>query len=279
MRVFEYNITGLDPHNTKSPHAWRPDLIDMDLATRENLDDRYSVSQTDTEMEYRGSKAQKKHKHKKPKFTMPPPPSKASPPGPAYSPQTFTLLGYTQYYANITIINDDFPEPLSSSDSDNGPYPNLADPSLDSSLDELRWHEGKHSGKKPHHKKGHKKFKYEVEYDTSTDSSFNMTDLTVRSYLHLASLMGQYKPFCPIPLDEVSDNAAPDASPDANQESFGSEDEEVVQSRLKKERKRKHKKHKHRRRKEIEKLWFTFVRRAYVGSRDEEELREDFGSG
>ena len=276
MRVFEYNITGLDSINTKASHAWRPDLVDMELATRANLDDRDYASKADTGTLYTGSKAKKKYKHKKPKFTIPQPPSKASPPGPAYSPQTFTWLRYTQYFANITIINDDFPETLSSSDSHDRIDPELADPSLDSSLNELRWHEGKHSGKKPHHKKGHRKFKYEVEYDTSTDSSFNMTDLTVGSYLHLASLMGQYKPFCPIPLDEVSENAAHDALSDSSQELLGSKGGELAQSRLKEDRKRKHK---HRRRKQIERLWFDFVRRAYVGSLDEEELREEFGSG
>src|SRR5690606_32104889 len=53
--------------------------------------------------EIRINKKDKKKKPKKPK--MPPGPPEGSLPGPAYSPQTFTLLGYTQYFANITEYN------------------------------------------------------------------------------------------------------------------------------------------------------------------------------
>jgi endopolyphosphatase len=44
-----------------------------------------------------------KKKQKKP--IVPPGPPEGSLPGPAYFPQTFTLLGYTQYFANITEYN------------------------------------------------------------------------------------------------------------------------------------------------------------------------------
>ena len=43
--------------------------------------------------------------------------------------------------------------------------------------------------------------------------------------------------------------------------------------------KKEKKKRKRRRRKENARLWFNFVRRAYVGSRDENDLREEFGRG
>ena len=273
MRVFEYNVTGLDVLNTVPQTARRPDLIDMEILSRVYLKDHYSVPEGETQKKHERSKAKKKYK--KPKFTMPQPPSKASPPGPAYSPQTFTWIGYTQYFANLTTINDDFTPTLLPSDSDNPSYSESVDFVLDSDVDELRWHEGKHSGKKPHHKKGHKKFKFEVEYDTRTDPSFNMTDLTVRNYIELASLMGQYKPRNSLCFKDDKDNVAHDESSDASQK--WSETEDVARSR--KKSKKDKKKRKHRRRKEIERLWFSFVRRAYVGSRDEEYLRGEFGDG
>lgn len=272
IRVFEYNVTGLDALNTAPQAAWRPDLIDMDVATRDSVDDRYSVFETGTAKMHKESKAKKKYK--KPKFTMPQPPSKASPPGPAYSPQTFTWIGYTQYYANLTTINDDFTPTLLPSDSENPSYSDLLDFALDSNVDQLRWHEGKHSGKQLHRKKGHKKFKFEVEYDTRTDSSFNMTDLTVRNYVELASRMGQYKPRNAT-FKDGKDNVTHVVSPGINQELPESEDVEWLQKKSKKDKKKR----KRRRRKEIERLWVTFVRRAYVGSRDDEYLREEFGDG
>lgn len=48
----------------------------------------------------------KKGKKKKPKKPIVPPgPPEGSLPGPAYLPQSFSLLGYTQYFANITEYN------------------------------------------------------------------------------------------------------------------------------------------------------------------------------
>ncbi|KAL8816769.1 MAG: hypothetical protein Q9191_008271, partial [Dirinaria sp. TL-2023a] len=273
MRVFEYNITGLDALNTAPRAAWRPDLVDMDVATRVDMEDHCSVREAETKKMYKGSKAKKKYR--KPKFRTPQPPSKTSPPGPAYSPQTFTWIGYTQYYANLTTINDDFTPESLPSDSEPPSYPDLADFALDSSLDELRWHEGKHSGKKPQHRNKHKQFKYEVEYDTRKDSSFNMTDLTVRNYIELASQMGQYKPRDLIFFKHEKNKGAHDASMGADRVWPESEDAERAQKKSKKDKKKR----KHERRKEIERLWFSFVRRAYVGSRDEEYLREEFGDG
>lgn len=172
MRVFEYNITGIDAMAT-----------DQELTGHTNLIDSETPIQVDSHTE--NFKSGKKHKPKKPNFKVPLPPSKSSLPGPAYSSQAFTWLGYTQYYANLTIINDDFTPDPAPMGFDKPAFADRKDAALDSEFDEQRWHEGKHSGKKPHHKKGHKKFKYEVEYDTRTDPIFNMTELTVRTLLIL----------------------------------------------------------------------------------------------
>ena len=251
LRVVEYNVSGLDTALAKTPNRGP--------SSKTSCNGNHEKANQDGDL-----RSQRSHHHsKKPDFKVPKPPSKSSPPGPAYSPQTFSLLGYTQYYANLTRINNDF--------TDNGE---------DGSLSEERWHGGKHKGKKPKEKskKHHKDFKFEVEYNTRNDSVFRLKDLTVRNYIDLAGRIGQYRPdtedgFASGALDEKRDledgtESGMDPGEDALISPCGGHDQEVL----------KHKKHgkKHKHRKMINKLWFTFVDRAYVGSKDEAELREDF---
>ncbi|KAL8864802.1 MAG: hypothetical protein Q9174_007214, partial [Haloplaca sp. 1 TL-2023] len=87
MRVYEYNTTGMGHKSSKTS------VLDRDLA----------------------SAGLEESKHKKHKKKGPKPPSKSQPPGPAYSPQTLSLLSYTQYFANLTRINAAFASPHGSS--------------------------------------------------------------------------------------------------------------------------------------------------------------------
>lgn len=196
MRVFEYNTTGLD-HSASESHM-EPERI-----TSTALDD---LSKHGTP---RGSK---KHKHVKPK-----PPHKSQPPGPAYSPQSLSLLSYTQYFANLTKINSAFPLP--------------GNP----------------------HSPG---FAYEIEYDTNNDTIYGLPDLTMRSFIDLATRIGDYKPtkdeLLPESMEEYDDGAST--------------------------AKKKHKGKKgHKKQKAINQVWFTFVDRAYVGAKDEDDLQDQFG--
>ncbi|KAK3114042.1 Endopolyphosphatase [Teratosphaeriaceae sp. CCFEE 6253] len=159
LRVFEYNITGLA---SKSVHE-------------AEVSDQLHTPQYESEVITRKNS-------KKPKFKVPEPPSGSAPPGPAYSPQTLSLLRYTQYYANITHINNDF-------------------------VGTGKWREGRHKGKKPHDK-GHepdpRKFKFQVHYDTHNDSVYNLTDLTMPRLVDLARRIGDFKAAEEdTPLDEV----------------------------------------------------------------------------
>ncbi|KAL8924102.1 MAG: hypothetical protein Q9208_004239 [Pyrenodesmia sp. 3 TL-2023] len=174
LRVFEYNTTGVD------------------ITAVTGLDE--------IEMS-------KKHRSVKPK-----PPSKSQPPGPAYSPQSLSLLGYTQYFANLTRINAAFASDRTSPES---------------------------------------QFTYELEYDTRNDTIYGLSDLTMRSYIDLAARIGSYKP--------RNDDLSPQELDD---------DPSVM--------KKKKKKH-HNKRKAINKAWFAFVNRAFVGAKDEETLRDQFG--
>lgn len=261
LRIVEYNISGRD---TASPPGTAHHLksYDGDHCSFEDSPDDFKLSKSKKSKSKKNKVKRRKHsKPKKPDFPMPKPPSKSAPPGPAYSPQTFSWLGYTQYYANLTHINDDF----SSAPEDD-------------TIEGQRWHDGKHSGKKPtkKDKKDHKKFVYKIEYDTRNDSVFGLEDLTVRNYVNLAARIGQYKPakddgFKSNETDEANDED------DVDSLSTSCHDEDTTTQKNKKYKKHHGKKHKHQHRKAINRVWFTFVSRAYVGSIDDEDLHDQFG--
>ena len=262
LRVVEYNISGLDAgtlHSSKS--------ASLDLEYQESGGNRLEEAARETlkkkkDTEDNKTKKRKSRKPKKPVFVTPKPPSKSAPPGPAYSPQTLSWLGHTQYYANLTVINDDFSE-------------NKGD------VRDQKWHEGKHSGKKPKEKskKHHKKFRYEVEYTTRNDSIFSLKDLTVRSYIELADRIGQYKPRGGDNIQEIGHPH--EDTPSSTEEEIAEKDAILCTKHdLTTEKNKTYKKHhgkKHKHRKIINKTWFTFVDRAYVGTRDEEDLHDQFG--
>ena len=229
LRVFEYNITGLD-------HSG----IDKDAVPLPILPEYQQFEEDGVEIT---------KKNKKYKFDIPDGPSKTALPGPAYSPQTLSLTGYVQYFANLTHINNDF-HGFSESDAD------------DDELDAAKWKEGKHKGKKPHnkdHTPSPKKFKYEVHYDTKEDDVYQLKDLTMPSLVDLARRIGNFV---------SGDNF--EMLPD-HESVHGDMDAE---KKKKKKRKRKKKKKKHRKRNEA---WYTFIRRAFVETLGQEELEEEFG--
>lgn len=140
LRIVEYNITGIGAGFPSDDIVETQD--DMEPETR--IEGELRKRSTDP------TKKKKKTPSKKPIAPTPNPPSPTAPPGPAYSNQPFTLLGYTQLYANLTRIN---------------------------------------SGRNKAHRGAEKvdnEFRYEVEYDTRTDKKYGLKDMTVRSYLNLA---------------------------------------------------------------------------------------------
>ena len=230
LRVFDYNITGLT--HTAVPIDTSLDTV-HDQDGTEVLDGVFARDDRDLR---KGSKRSKKAKKpKKPKFVIPNPPSKSAPPGPAYSPQTLSLLGYTQYYANLTEINEEFANKASASSTDS------------------LWPKASDNGEP---KVSTANFKYKIEYDTRNDKIFGLKDLTVPSYINLAARIGHYKPRQEDVIGDVSTH------PPTNVETS-------------KKKQKKHKKHK--KRKGTNKIWFEFVKRAFVGSKSDEELHEEFG--
>lgn len=254
LRVIEYNISGLE--NLPVAHANCLEKMTLQEAEEAHCFIEDENEEEPIEIEKKKSKKGRKgrkNKSKKPQFAIPKPPSKSAPPGPAYSPQTLSLLSYKQYFANLTLINDDFGQ--------------------HEIVGEKGWHNGKHSGKKPHKDKlrHHNKFKYEVEYDTRNDTVFGLKDLTVRSYIDLAGRIGQYKPPKGDRIEDVDGEDSEATDTDVDVVACGGH--ELAAS------KKKHKKHgkKHKHRKAINKVWFTFVDRAFIGTRDDDELHDEFG--
>ncbi|KAG6050883.1 hypothetical protein E4U39_002831 [Claviceps sp. Clav50 group G5] len=216
LRVYEYNVTGLEDATLweDKSHSLRGaspttgvGIIHDDNETHDHDDDTYNDDDDDddddehTSLELRSIQTdkhrKKKHKGKKgkhapkdPNLVIPADPPQDALPGPAYYPQQFTLTGYTQYFANLTHINNDHagahagPSPDAQNDDNNNNNKNNAGGS--------KWRDGNHGGKKPGHSPARpRKFEFEVEYSTFADKPFQLDDLTVRNYLRLAYHMGK----------------------------------------------------------------------------------------
>lgn len=233
LRVFEYDVTGLQSADATPRYST---LKDTELVWANNAP---------------SSDAQRKKK-KQHKFKVPQPPSKSSPPGPAYSPQSLSWLGYTQYFANLTHINNDFLGKSSVNDQ--------------SPVGSERWKEGHHHGKVKKGKPHPKKFRYEVEYDTFSDKVFGLKDLTVRSYVDLAKKIARSKKGGKS-ADIESESSEQDASDQAEEE------EDVHSDGKGKKKKKKKKKHN----KRSNKIWYAFIRRAFVNTMDPADIKQQFG--
>ncbi|KAI1142692.1 Endopolyphosphatase [Hypoxylon sp. FL0543] len=283
LRVFEYNITGLEDSPTwvnkiRGSDAKTPSLPeDLELPRLELR------SETDVEIDKKKKKKKGKGKHgkdpKPPHFNVPEAPPKGSPPGPAYLPQPLTLKGFTQYYANLTYINND----ITTESAEKGGWFEL-----------LGWNPGKHKDKKPKHEKPKpREFGFEVEYTTFDDKIYKLNDLTVKSLLRLAHRIGQTsdansKELAEDYEHERDDDGYEDGSTDGEVEDTASSDDEEEEDELepddelevekKKNKKGKGKKKKHKggknKKKKDAKIWLHFLRHAFVSTRSIDELKD-----
>ena len=205
-------------------------------------------------------------------FKKPKDPSETAPPGPAHSPQTFSFLSYQQLYANLTTLNNDFDD----------------NQDVEDSVDASSWHDGKHPDEVPKSNETSppREFTFEVEYNTRNDSTYYLPDLTVRSWLGLAARIGKFKPEKGdiLPSADESRTSLQSEKPPSSEHGERDQPELDVEKEGKKKHKKKHKKHKkkkkkkkHGKRKIINRTWYAFVERAYVGTLEEEELHDQFG--
>ncbi|UKZ73257.1 hypothetical protein TrVFT333_000899 [Trichoderma virens FT-333] len=248
LRIFEYNITGIE-----DAPVWR-DTYDQAnppaaLELPEDTLDYENPEEILVEI-LKKKKDKKKGKSRRPPkdhdLIVPLDPPEGSTPGPAYYPQLLTLTGYTQYYANLTHINDDIP---------------------DLGADATKWRKGKHDNKEPKHGKPNpREFQYEVEYSTFDDDVYKLPDLTVKSFLKLAYRMGQKEGGGKSKtLDTYDENEDVDSEADEL-----TDDEPESTFKKGKGNKKGNKKSK----KEKNKTWLHFLGHAFVRTVPKEELEK-----
>ena len=270
LRVVEYNITGLE-HDHPAVGRSRPPSTDYAVNSEplRTVDDDAEEEDSPISELKKKHRSHKKKKHSKPPFPIPSPPSATSPPGPAYSPQAFTLTSYTQYFANLTFINNDF----------------------ENSALTLEQYIGTNGGTSSTEEKAKFMFQYEIEYDTKTDKRYKMKDMTLRSYLQLARRLVQdngekasrSKSFWDVLRNGRQVNVGGASSDDVEEPNEDAAAAAAVaeegQSQISKKKDKKKKKKKHKKRKHHknakDRLWHTFVKRAFVMTKTDEDM-DDF---
>jgi endopolyphosphatase len=290
LRIIEYNITGLENNHLSSSysnmrgsaatHSQQP-IVDNEDEDADYLQD------VETAMK----KKKNKKGPRKYKFKVPEGPSKSSPPGPAYSPQVFTWTRYTQYFANLTHINNDF---VNNTVSVNRNSPKTIfglNVTEDGQIENLGWKEGKHGkhqGKQPRPEPHPNEFVFEIEYDTKENHKF--PDLTVRRWVEYARRIGQQKGGKSTHIDEVDEDTQDASSDVGNQDEISElfsenefdedEDQDVVEETGKGRGGKKHKKKKGKKRKHhrASKEWYTFARRAFVGTMNPHDIKQLFST-
>ncbi|RSL50295.1 hypothetical protein CEP53_008852 [Fusarium sp. AF-6] len=268
IRVIEYNISGLENApiwtdafdvNAKVPEQIT-EIPEFDKPEDEGRQELKRDLEAERKRKKKGKKGRKgKKKPKNPQLVVPDDPPKGSLPGPAYSMQPFTFTGYTQYFANLTYINNDMTDPADGS----------------------KWRDGDFSDEVPNHDKPQpREFKYEVEYSTFTDKIFKLPDLTVRSYLRLAKRIakqeekGKAKPTDEVDdIFEEDDDDDDDESEEASEENPDGSDSDVDESRRKK-KKKGGKKGEKTTRKKSNKVWKHFLQEAFVNTIPEKQLKK-----
>lgn len=269
LRVVEYNISGLEnlPIWADKPQTLPPPHFEEETQKHLELRDFVDDMEAAKNRKKPKKKPVKDKKPKNPNLNVPEPPAKTSPPGPGYSPQPLSLTGYTQYYANLTYINN---LTLSSD-------PKPTSEEVQSWMEWIiqRWRRGKHRGKTPDTKKPDpREFAFEVEYSTFTDKIYKLKDLTVNSYVDLAYRMGQRakrKAF----EEDIDDEDYEETDEDESTSDDESDEESGFEAEKKgKGRDKKGKKHKKKKGKKRNKAWMHFLKHAFVGTLEKQELKK-----
>jgi endopolyphosphatase len=295
LRVIEYNITGLEHLNVASSPI-SPPMIDMPaeqlpITTADYSDDEEYLQDVETARKRKHKGKKDKKKPRKYKFKVPDGPSKSAPPGPAYSPQTLTWTRHVQYFANLTHINNDFLEPppdvSESAMAKRSTNEHSASTifgfgvSQHGKIENKKWNEGKHKkhqGKRPRPEPHPNEFVFEVEYDTKKDRGF--ADLTVRRWVEYARKIGSSASKSAEIEEEEADilEETDDMAEDEDFEQDENENDEYNMTKGKKHKHKKGKKGKHHKKHKASKEWFTFVKRAFVGTMDPHEIKQLFGA-
>ncbi|KAK1638226.1 Metallo-dependent phosphatase-like protein [Colletotrichum phormii] len=283
LRVVEYNISGLE-----DAAVWADSFTDAVPALSLPSDDDPVHEELKREIDAaknkkkgnKGKKGKKPTKPKDPNLVIPQPPPAGTGPGPAYAPQPLTFLGYTQYFANLTYLNND-----------------MTHESKDASGN--KWRDGIHKDKDPKSKKPKPRpLAFEVEYSTFTDKIYKLSDLTVRSYVKLANRIakenakkGKGKALTEDfedddedeeeeSLDEhkevIEDEEHEDDDADDDEDEDEDEDVETEKKKGNKGKKGKKggKKKKKKKKKKHNKVWLHFLKHAFIKTVPQKKLKK-----
>lgn len=263
LRLVEYNITGLEHDHPASSIMGIPAEMyyaqnglsgtaeeeDERPELRKRAFDESDIGSEKVDIEKKKKRKKKKHrKPKKPTFPVPEPPSKTAVPGPAYSPQSLTLLSWRQLYANLTDINAAYEA-------------------------KARLEGGKGKGHDNADKEAYVKF--ELEYTTKHDKYYHMKDLTIRNWLDLAERIGREELRAP-KLESDHELADSEAAESSQYDDSDAEGESEVDAGKKKDKKKKKKKKK-KKGKMKNHVWKQFLHRAFVQTKADDELDDTFG--
>ncbi|EFQ28762.1 calcineurin-like phosphoesterase [Colletotrichum graminicola M1.001] len=272
LRVMEYNIAGLEDAS-----VWIDSFTKAAPSVLLSADDDHIYEDLKHDIDAARKKKKKGKKGKKekkptpkdPNLVIPQPPPAGTGPGPAYALQPLTFLGYTQYFANLTYLNNDMTQETEDASG-------------------TRWRDGIHKDKDPKSKKPKPHpFAFEVEYSTFTDKIYKLSDLTVRSYVKLANRLAKENAKGKA-LDEDFEEEDEDEEEELDDQKGTSDlgeedddgDEEVVDDedgieveKKKKNGGKKGKKGK-KNKKKHNKVWLHFLKHAFVRTVPQKKLKK-----
>jgi endopolyphosphatase len=198
-----------------------------------------------------------------------------------------TLMGYTQYFANLTYLNNDAHDFIENSGASEKSHElsndgTESEPSRERDGFSIeRWNEGLHRGKKPGHEPKPRPFQFDVEYSTFDDKVYKLKDLTVHNMLKLAYRIGQFSTKAHTSADDLEEvglrleaypesvNDVDDVDNDTNDDSG---DELEFEDESKDGEKGNGKKGKGK--KQQNKVWLHFLRHAFVSTVSEKDLKK-----
>ncbi|KAI1828149.1 Endopolyphosphatase [Xylaria intraflava] len=262
LRVFEYNITGLEDSST-----WVAATRTGQLSKTPGSDETPEIAELKRRQAPDAGIEKKKKKGRKgrvspadPHLRIPDPPAKGTQPGPAYRPQTLSLLGFTQYYANLTEINND-----------------ISGDAQGYSVSPSRWKPGKHKGKTPKNSTPQpREFHFEIEYSTFDDKIYQLQDLTVKNLVKLAYRIGQVSSKSASTTGGDFDGAHGDqigALDDDDDNDYDDNDDEEGEDDLDAHELAANGK-KNKKKKKARKVWLHFLKHAFVSTKSKKQLKK-----
>ncbi|KAK1964225.1 Endopolyphosphatase [Colletotrichum sublineola] len=266
LRIMEYNISGLEDAAvwTDSFNKAAPSVL---LSADDNHIDEDLKHDIDAALKKKKSKKGKKEKKPKPEdpnLVIPQPPPAGTGPGPAYALQSLTFLGYTQYFANLTYLNNDMTQETKD-------------------VSGTKWRDGIHKDKDPKSKKPKPHpFAFEVEYSTFTDKIYKLSDLTVRSYVKLANRLAKENAKGKALAEDFEEDEEDDEEEDSDDQKDAidlkeedddadevRDDEDDVEANKKNGGKKGNKK-----KKKHNKVWLHFLKHAFVRTVPQKKLKK-----